>query len=152
MYARGHVGLGFLAVFSTYIILDIKGKDYLVMALLIAGLSTLPDIDLSLEIKHRAYTHNILFAIVAGFLTALLFRSTFLGFWKGFAVGFLAVILHILGDILTYAKFKPLWPINGWEVALGLFKSSDRRVNEVLSILGAITMLYYILHIYAGVI
>ena len=71
------------------------------MALFIAGLSTLPDIDLSLEIKHRTYTHNVLFAIVAGSLMALLFRSTFLGFWKGFATGFLAVILHILGDILT---------------------------------------------------
>lgn len=44
---------------------------------------------------------------------------------------------HILGDVFTYMRFKPLWPLSGREVGLGWFRASDERVNRFFAKLGS---------------
>ena len=45
--------------------------------------------------------------------------------------GFAGSLRHMVGDVLTYMKFRPLWPLSSREISFCLFKSSDRRVNSL---------------------
>ena len=55
-----------------------------------------------------------------------------------FAVGFLAVVFHILGDLPTMTKIQPFWPLKrecgGWR----LFHASNVAVNSLFFIIGFI--------------
>ncbi|GBF08654.1 hypothetical protein apy_03790 [Aeropyrum pernix] len=154
MNRDGHLGMAMAIVFGAYSVLDIKSTESLIVGFLIVGLSTLPDIDLALEIAHRKYTHNLAASIVAGLLLgAVLEMGGFkgLGFIEGFVAGFTAVWIHILGDLLTYMEFQPFWPISRRKIALKLFKSSNRAVNRAMATLGSAIMIYYFITHFYGI-
>ena len=123
--------------------------QYLEIAFITAALITLPDIDLRLEIAHRKYTHNILFATIVGVLLGFYFKPLG-GFHIGFLAGFSAVWIHILGDLFTYMEFAPLWPFIKKKTSLKLFKSSSKRANNTFLILGILTVYYYFLFTLTG--
>lgn len=147
MNHKGHAGLTLL-VFSVLMLPFGLSENAIVVIVLAAGLSSLPDIDINWEIKHRGKTHNILAALVAGIIFGFLFSySTSDILWgvMGFTSGFGGVVCHILGDALTPMKFKPLWPFSDREVGLGWFKSGDKRVNDGMMTAGSLVFVLYLL-------
>jgi len=149
LHAKGHAGMALLITFGLFSILNLNSNECLMTGLMIVALVTLPDIDLRLEIAHRKYTHNILAAAFFGGLFAILYRP--LGYHIGFLAGFSATLIHILGDLLTYMEFAPLWPFVRKKVSLKLFKSSSPIANNAFWAFGSMSFLLYLLFIYSDV-
>ncbi|KYK23246.1 hypothetical protein AYK25_10205 [Thermoplasmatales archaeon SM1-50] len=61
----------------------------------------------------------------------------------GFISGFLGVMLHLLGDLMTYQKFKPLWPFDQREIAYGFFESKSDTANKGFLALGIVGFMGY---------
>ena len=145
MNAKGHLGFSLLILSLFFLILNIKpGTEVLLTYIIVILLSTLPDIDLRLEIKHRYYTHNILFAILIGLLVGFVTSYTTLGFYKGFLIGFSGIMLHLIADLMTYKKFPILAPFSMKKVALKLFKSDNPLINNLLLVSGFLSFLLYL--------
>lgn len=148
MHSKGHFGLA-LGVMSIMVMPFGFGNDYLIylIILLSAGLSSLPDIDLKLEIAHRKFTHNILFALFIGLLLGIMFGYAS-GLWYGlvgFVGGFMGVMLHLLGDVMTHMEFKPLYPLSNRKVAWHWFLAKSKPANDGFFIFGIIAFFLYIL-------
>ena len=143
MHREGHAGLSFV-LFSPFLLLfKILSAEtsYLVMTgILIAGLSSLPDLDLEWEIKHRGITHTVVFGMVLGILFAFLFGYSWplIGWFIGFSAGFGSTASHLIGDSLTYMPFQPFYPFSKKKVSYGLFKASNQNVNFGLLIIGLV--------------
>ena len=145
MHAKGHMGLSLAIIFSIMSILRIVDFNSLTTAIFVVVFSTIPDIDLNFEIRHRGPTHNILAAVIFGLIFGILFEYSKVGFWMGFVGGFGGTILHLLGDLLTYQPFAPLAPFCKKEVSLKLFRSSNRLANKFFLNLGSIVFMAYML-------
>lgn len=149
MNHKGHTGLTLLILAPIFFLLNLKDFNSVATLIFAVGFSSLPDIDLNFEIAHRTYTHNILFAIIAGIAFGLLFN--YAGMWLvGFMGAFLGTVCHLFGDILTYMAFNPLWPFRDIEIALGWFSSNDKGVNNGMMTLGSLAFFLYLFR-YAGV-
>ncbi|OYT47560.1 MAG: hypothetical protein B6U85_04945 [Desulfurococcales archaeon ex4484_42] len=150
MNLKGHVGLTLLALSSLMYIFDFRSYNYLLMVLLATALSSLPDIDIRLELPHRKYTHNVFVALIVsigfGYLTYILLHDFSLGFTPMFA----AFILHIIGDLMTYKPFKPLAPFQRRASSFRLFRSSNKYVNNGLLILGILIFFIYAIYVFLG--
>ena len=146
------MGFALIVTFSALILLRLKSIEAVTVAFLITALSTLPDIDLKLEIAHRRYTHNVLAALAFGLLIGYILKGTVVGFLGGFIAGFGGTLLHLLGDIFTYKPFKPLWPFLNREVALELFSSDDHLVNRALWALGVVIATLYFMFVYINIL
>ena len=150
MYSEGHAGLT-LAIASLMMIPFGDRYETTVFIIVATALATLPDIDLSLQrkgypIHHRGPTHSILFAIISGIaIGGILFYiyQTWLYIFVGFGAGFVGIMSHLLGDMLTYMAFKPLWPFKETEVSLGLTRASNPIVNQAMVALGIIGFVLY---------
>ena len=134
MYRYGHIGISMLILSIIVFIfgLDLKDPDILIPYGIIIGLSSLPDIDQRLEIPHRGFTHSLLFSIIIGIIGYALFGVV------GFLVGFGAIFLHILGDIMTIQEVEFLWPVGG-NISLELFYADNPIANYGFLILGGIS-------------
>lgn len=141
----GHLGMAFLVYFGVLNIFNLYSSEYLVIGLLTAFFSSLPDIDIRLRIRHRGITHSIFTGILIGVGVGYLFNYIGLGFYIGFLPVFLGYILHILGDLLTYHPFKPLYPISKRSISLKLFRSDNPFVNKSLLMLGVSVFVVYVL-------
>ena len=152
MYSKGHSGLTLLLV-SLLMLPFGENQNALIIIVLSAGLSALPDIDMELRkkvgfIHHRGVTHSILFAIVSGLVLGGLFfytHNTLMWAGIGFLSAFFGVVSHLIGDSFTYHAFKPLWPFSDREVHLGICRASDKSVNEGLMTAGGIALIAYYL-------
>ncbi|WP_225876137.1 metal-dependent hydrolase [Infirmifilum lucidum] len=139
MMARGHVGLA-LALYSLFLALypgRLSDMYVFILMMVYVGFATLPDIDIRLLVKHRGVTHSLVGAVLSGLfglaITYPAYPNRLDYALVSFAGGFAATLTHMLGDVFTYSKFKPLYPLSHKEVALGLFASSDPRVNNILA-------------------
>ncbi len=140
MNRPGHVGLSLL-VLSPFM------KTLGVGFVAVATVFTLaPDIDLVLRIKHRAYTHNVTFAVFMALLAAAF--TTFFGNHSNvFAVAlaaFTGVVIHVIADLMTIQKFPPLYPFSGKKVAFKLFRSDNAAINSSAFIAGVFSFLFFI--------
>ena len=127
MYRTGHVGINIL-LYSPILFLTTT-LDLLLFGLvglfITAHLASLPDIDLSYKIlKHRGFTHTTTFGFLVGlifgvvsipitivaihfslipvshyYVTAIILGS--------FMLGFITVINHIIGDVITPSGVRP---------------------------------------------
>ena len=157
MYRTGHLGVALL-VFAPigYLLVDV---DAPLAALLTGGvmlwLAMLPDVDHRIPgISHRGVTHSLLFAVAVGAafaavgaalvavgggdLLAELLGLNALGVAVvpfGFALGFLAVSTHLLGDVLTPAGVNLFWPIPT-EFSLYVTRADNTLANYGLFALG----------------
>lgn len=124
MYADGHRGVSLLVFAPILFVFLYYGEAALgFMGLFIVAvlLSSFPDIDLKIRwIPHRGPTHTIWFATLVGLVFAPLFYfipSQFTELSKpllmgvGFLFGFLGVVGHLVGDVITPTGIKPLWPL-----------------------------------------
>jgi len=133
MHGKGHFGLTLLVLSIAAIPIGLGPDNVMVAIILFASaLSGLPDIDLKLGIKHRGFTHNILFAILVGLGFGALFgyASGWLYGVVGFISGFGAIMTHLLGDVMTFHKFKPFYPFDSREIAYGFFPANSEKANK----------------------
>lgn len=162
MYRTGHLGISLLVFAPIGYVLVVAGAP---LAALVTGgvmlwLAMLPDVDHRIPlISHRGVTHSLLFAIVigsgfAGFAFGLVqvggdaLVVDLLGLHAlgslgivvfGFAVGFLAVGSHLLGDILTPAGVNLFWPIQT-PFSLELTSADDTLANYGFFVLGVVAV------------
>ncbi len=149
MLPKGHAGLN-MALTAPLVALY-PGKLYdmqlwLFIATFIAA-STWPDIDLRFETKHRGFTHTLAGALTFGLLTALLVGMLDQAYAPiGFLGGFLGTLGHMLGDLLTYTKFRPLWPLSGKKFGLGLYRADNPKLNNFFARIGPLLFTVAILY------
>jgi len=141
---RGHAGFALVVASLIAQALGLALQEGLLFISLSATFSVLPDIDLRLELRHRRYTHNVLVALLASALIGVTTSQAGLGFPMGFSTCLLGYLCHILGDLLTYMSFPPLWPIVKKEVSLRLFRSSDKAVNSAFMAVGSLALIAFI--------
>jgi len=147
MNHKGHAGLTLL-VFSLLMLPFGPSENAIIVIVLAAGLSSLPDIDIQWKTGHRKHTHNVLAGLVVGIAFGLLFfysASNVLWGVMGFVVGFGGIICHLLGDAFTYMKFKPLWPFSDRKIGLGWFESGSKQVNNGMMMAGSLGFVFYLL-------
>lgn len=162
MHSEGHVGVNFL-LYAPAAYLFVTQDWMLTFAFGAIGMgvwATLPDIDMTLPIPHRGPTHSFLFAAAAGTLTGILFGygamvgvleltslrssawplASVAGVGIGFAVGFVGVTGHLLGDVLTPMGVRPWWPRSGRSYSLEMVLAADEEANKRLSMIGAVAL------------
>lgn len=162
MHREGHIGVNFV-LYSPIAFLLMEYDMTVVFGLGLVGIGAwafLPDVDMALPIPHRGPTHSIPAAIVAGLITAAVAvylastgigsRSAFVIDWWvlsylaaagfGFGIGFLGVIGHLLGDVLTPMGVKPWWPYSNRKYSLTMVLAADKKANQQLSMAGALAV------------
>lgn len=147
MYKDGHAGLSFL-LYSPFIFLfrslGVDMTYILITCLLMVGLSSLPDLDIQWEIRHRGMTHTFLFGIIFGILFAVLIGYAYgiTGWIMGFISGFGGTASHLLGDAFTFRPFRPFLSFSQREIGgYGFFRSSNKAVNRTMLVLGVIAFI-----------
>lgn len=160
VYRTGHLGVSLLAFAPIGYLLVSVGSPF---AALVTGgamlwLTMLPDVDHRLPfVEHRVATHSLLFAVLVGgafaavgqLLTAvdeglsaglLGLDAVGMGLPQfGFAVGFLSVAAHLLGDLLTPAGVNLFWPIRT-EYSLSVTRADNSLANLGLFLLGVVAV------------
>lgn len=157
MYRTGHLGVALL-VFAPigYLLVDAGAAlAALLTGAVVLWLAMLPDVDHRLPVvSHRGVTHSLLFAAAVGAvfaavgvaletaggdaLAAELLGLDALGVGVvpfAFALGFLAVASHLLGDLLTPAGVNLFWPIPR-TFSLYLTRADSTVANYGLFLLG----------------
>ncbi len=147
MYRTGHWGAALLIYAPVgYPLLRSDPLLAFVGAGVVLSLSTLPDVDLRLPVRHRGPTHSLLFlALVAGTLGivggALGVGSyqpveTLPGVGLGVVLGVVGIGSHLLADVLTPAGVNLLWPVPAAPVSLDVARSDNPLANYSLLGLG----------------
>jgi len=105
MNGATHLRIGIAVGLATALLLETEPAE---TALIVAGtllVSRLPDVDINLPIRHRAFTHSL---VMVGLL--VLFIQIVLPPYLGLGVG-LGYISHIAADILTVGGVRLFWPL-----------------------------------------
>ncbi|WP_227353780.1 metal-dependent hydrolase [Haladaptatus salinisoli] len=143
MYRPGHYGVA-LALYSPISFLLVAGglaDRALVGGIALLAMTMLPDLDSKTErVRHRGPTHSLAFAaavgLVAGVVGGLLAGPWFAGF--GASMGLLAVVAHLVADVLTPMGIRPFWPVSDRHYTLDLTLSSDSAANYLLFVGGSV--------------
>ena len=144
MYTKGHYGVSLLVY--TPVGLGLSRLGYPAAAVtggaIMLALAMLPDCDHGIPfVDHRGPTHSLLFALVIGALlgaSASLFvdgTRVALGVEAsafGFAVGALAVVAHLLADLLTPMGVAPFWPLSSRRYSLDVTPARNATANNLL--------------------
>jgi len=143
MRGEGHIGLNM--ILSTPVFLLYPGSIYdlglWIWFSLFIGMAVWPDIDLRFELKHRGYTHTLMGSIIFGIIGAIFMLFSQPNYiLQGFLGGFTGTLGHMLGDLLTFMEFKPLWPLSDKEIALKLIHTRDRKTNKLFAKTGALLL------------
>jgi membrane-bound metal-dependent hydrolase YbcI (DUF457 family) len=104
--------------------------------LIIAISSTLPDIDIKLNIPHRRFTHSLLFGIILSILIFYIYPSALPPFWLGF-------YLHLVADVLTNTGVQLFFPIKE-KISIHLMNTMDsiEYIIQTCCFLVTVIMLY----------
>lgn len=149
MYVLGHVGISLLVFAPLAGLLLSTGQPLvaLLTGLLCVALAPLPDLDTYTDrLDHRGPTHTVWFALgvgllswlVVGFGTALwntyissyLLLPVWLPVWFG-GVSTLAVVGHLLGDLITPMGLWPFRPVSDRHYTVGLTPSKSPQANRL---------------------
>ncbi|WP_266078193.1 metal-dependent hydrolase [Haladaptatus caseinilyticus] len=149
MYRPGHYGVA-LALYAPIggVLVAVGLLD---LALLggsgVLVLTMLPDLDSkTTRLDHRGPTHSLLFALLVG-LVAGIVGGLFAGFTNGFPagmwcalfgllIGTLAIVSHLLADVITPMGIRPFWPVSDRHYTLAITLSSDPTANYLLFAVG----------------
>ncbi|WP_097008289.1 metal-dependent hydrolase [Natronoarchaeum philippinense] len=161
MYKLGHYGvsLGLYAPCSAWLL----RRELPALAVLggaaLLRLTMLPDADTRLPmVSHRGPTHTVLFALAVGVAVGLVselaiaptlggldaaafaavpgFQTGLGGF--GFFIGTLAIVSHLLADVITPMGIRPFWPISGRSFTLDITPAKNTLANYALLALGTL--------------
>lgn len=148
MYRIGHLGVSLLVYAPVGFALVSLGRTDLAILgeFCMLSLATLPDSDHRLPlVSHRGPTHTIGFALLVGLVVgalgwlyggqpAVVTGSELAVF--GFAIGTLAIVAHLLGDVLTPMGITPFWPIWNRKFTVRLTRADNVLANYSLLGLG----------------
>ncbi|GAA0259697.1 hypothetical protein GCM10009000_090580 [Halobacterium noricense] len=150
MHQKGHYGAALVAYAPVVFVLTALG--YTTLALLggavVVGGAMLPDIDQRIPgVKHRGPTHTVWFALAVGAVAGV--GGLLLGASRGVlaalgtglfgvVVGTLAVVAHILADVLTPMGVHPFAPVRGEKYTLNVVTAANPIANYALLVLGAV--------------
>lgn len=151
MKQEGHIGLSLLTISPIVLLLVLTENITLSLLFIftVAILSTLPDIDIVIQgsiinkilgIKHRGITHTVLFSLIIGSITTVIyysFNTTFLFAYIGFFAGFIGIISHILGDITTSTGVNIAPRYNNSNYSFDWFNYNNVIANYGFFVLGA---------------
>lgn len=148
MHSKGHWGLALLLMSIIAIPFGFGPNNIIILIVLFtAFLSTIPDIDIHFEIAHRTFTHNVFFALLVAVILGILFG--FIGGIElvsiGFIAGFMGIMTHLLGDLMTYKEFKPLAPFSQIQISWCWFPAESETANIGFFVIGWIAFFIYIL-------
>ncbi|PUA32366.1 MAG: hypothetical protein B7O98_06830 [Zestosphaera tikiterensis] len=141
---RGHLGFNMFITSSIAYFLGFTGSLVNQVIIISSVLSSIPDIDLRIELSHRGLTHNVFFSFFASLLGGYVTNVLGLGYTLGFASVLTAFLTHLVADLLTYMPFNPLYPLVEGKYSLKLFKSDNALVNNLMLVLGVFTYYVYI--------
>lgn len=144
----GHFGFTLIIYFGILYLLNIFSTEKLILGLLAASISSLPDIDIRLRVRHRGFTHSIFTGIVVGAVVGYVMDYLGYSFIYGFEVVTFAFISHIIGDLLTYRPFKPFYPVSNISISFKLFRSNNRVMNKLLMSIGSLILVIYLFRLY----
>ncbi|WP_224336492.1 metal-dependent hydrolase [Haloprofundus halobius] len=154
MFRTGHYGVSLLVFAPIGYTLVSTGAvaPAFVLGATMLWLSMLPDVDHKLPaVSHRGPTHTLLFAGLVGGLfwgvatlaidtlgtLTVSLGETSVGLATfAFAVGFLTVVGHLVGDALTPMGVNFLWPLSGSGYSLSLTTADSAVWNYGLFVLG----------------
>ncbi len=163
VHRTGHLGIALLVAAPVGSLLVAAGAPSvaLVTGAVLVSFATMPDVDHHVPlITHRGPTHSLLFAVlvggalgVGGQLVSQSGGSNLSGLLlaldgvyglgigsTGFLIGFLAIVAHLLGDVLTPAGVPLFWP-SPTAHSLNWVKSDDLICNYGLLVLGSVAVL-----------
>lgn len=147
MYRTGHWGAALLTYAPVgYVLLRADPLFAFVGVGVVLWLSTLPDVDLRLPIRHRGPTHSLVFlALVAGVLGSVggaLGVGSYQpvgvlpGVGLGVVLGVVGIGSHLLADMLTPAGVNLLWPVPADPVSFYVARADNTLANYGLLGLG----------------
>lgn len=148
MYRTGHYGVALLAFAPIgLVLLLVAPVQVAVLAgLLVVGLTPVPDYDQRVPfVDHRGPTHTVAFALLVGCVTGgvgwvagsgVLPAGPVAGAVVGFLAGTLAILAHLLGDVVTPAGITPFWPLSDAHYSAGLVRAANPVANYLLLGLG----------------
>ncbi|OYT32223.1 MAG: hypothetical protein B6U94_00060 [Thermofilum sp. ex4484_79] len=146
---EGHVGLGMLFAGLVSLLYPSNVYDDTLWIWFVAfiGMMSWPDLDLGFELTHRGFTHTLAGALVFGVISALIFGLVNVKYvFSGFVGGFSGTLVHMLGDLFTYWKFQPLWPLSKKAIAFRFFKANNKGINSLFAKTG--TLVFMIVLVY----
>ena len=97
-----HIALAFFVVKVTEIALMIDLLDSYLAYCVVSVFAVLPDLDFLIGIKHRTWTHTIWFTLTALPLAMISPKLAL--------VGWVAILSHLTGDMMTHSGVKLLYP------------------------------------------
>lgn len=156
MHREGHIGIGLLLYTPiSYALIDLEVNfGWGVGIVAMTFWSFAPDFDQGLPIRHRGPTHTLVFAAMAGMVTALFaaylvsngapgggsITNYLVGMIFGFVIGFLGVVGHIVGDSFTKMGVTPFWPWSNRTFGSRTVYADNKRINQGLMSAGGISM------------
>lgn len=156
MHWEGHFGIAFI-VFTPVAFASSYAGYLEPMALSLAGLAfgaIAPDIDQEVSVlDHRGITHTFVAGLGLGLVysaaTVVLYVrgplagglvDILLGVSFAFALGFGAVVSHLVGDVITPMGIQPFRPRSDAHYTLNLVLAKNERANEGLLSAGSLSM------------
>lgn len=147
MFPPGHVGIALLvyAPVAYLLILSDRNRKMEVGIAAILLLTLLPDFDILIPgVTHRGLTHSLLAGVVLGVAVGLfgwlsrvsspverVERAVL-----GWLLGFLGVVSHIVGDVITPMGIRPYEPMLPAHYTLALVHARNPAANFVLFVAG----------------
>lgn len=153
MHREGHVGAALLVYAPLGLVATVVAGTELALlgAVVAAGLSTLPDVDVRLPLaRHRGPTHSLAFALLVGLVLAAVggaggihrgLLSGLGGATFGFLVGAGTIVSHLAVDVITPMGIRPFWPVDSRHYSLALTPSANPIPNYALLAIGVTTLL-----------
>ena len=142
MYRLGHVGAALLAYVPVGIALSLTASPALgaLGGLVALALSTLPDADEHLPIRHRGPTHSIPFVVaVSGLLGALAAGTApFMGLAPAMTgavcatAAAISLLSHLAADSVTPMGIRPFWPVSDRHYTFDVTPAKNPRANWAL--------------------
>ncbi|MCO8243331.1 MULTISPECIES: metal-dependent hydrolase [unclassified Haladaptatus] len=143
MYQPGHCGVAlalYAPVGGALVASGFTSTAFLGAGVVLA-LTMLPDLDTRTDrVRHRGPTHSIVFAAFVGLLTGFvggLLAGTS-GAEFGGLVGALAIVAHLLADVITPMGIRPFWPVSDRKFTFDIVLASNTRANALLFVFGVV--------------
>lgn len=152
MFPPGHVGIALALYAPLGALLLVRGRTRFAVAgtFLVSSLTLLPDVDQWLPgVAHRGVTHSVWFAVAVGVSLGAL-----AAIWGGYrhrevpaaaalgafgvCIGTLAVLAHLLGDVVTPMGIRPFHPLVETSYTFDLVLASDPTANARLFAVGGL--------------